>query len=85
MNGNQLNLGDSAVQTTVTEADDPPLVGAELDRAPRGSESHVKDLRPLRLGTLRLPATRGELTLRATNVPGNGVIDVRAVALTLLS
>ncbi|UCF15922.1 MAG: sulfatase-like hydrolase/transferase, partial [Phycisphaerales bacterium] len=80
----ELSLGQGRVRATVTVPYDPPLVGAEFDRCDRGSESFVKDFRPLRLGTLRLQKGRGQLTLRALNVPGSQVMDVRAVVLTLL-
>lgn len=80
----ELSLADAAVQATVGEAHDPPLVGAEHDRVRRGGESYMKDFRPLRLGTLTLPQGRGELTLRALTIPGQQVMDVRMVTLTLL-
>jgi arylsulfatase A-like enzyme len=80
----ELSQGGSRVSTKVIEAHDPPLMGAEHDRASRGSESYVKDFKPLRLGELRLEPGRGPLTLRASEIPGEGVIDVRAVLLTLL-
>jgi hypothetical protein len=44
----------------------------------------VKDFRPFRLGVLRLGKGRGELTLRALDVPGEHAIEVRAVMLTLV-
>jgi hypothetical protein len=69
----------------VAEPHDPPLIGAQFDRASRGGESYVKDFKPLRLGVLRLKKGRGELTLRALVVPGRMVADVRAVVLTLVS
>ena len=68
----------------ITEAHDPPLVGKEQDRSSRGSESFVKDFRPLDMGRIRLPAGRDLLTLRATQIPGDSVMDVRYVVLTLL-
>jgi len=80
----ELSFDDSRIRRKVTEPHDPPLVGAEFDRFDRGSESFVKDFRPLRLGTFRLEKGRGELTLRALDVPGKRVMDVRLVALTLL-
>jgi len=80
----ELAFGDRRVQGKVTEAHDPPLEGAEHDRFPRDSESYVKDFRPLRLGTLQLEQGRGLLTLRALEVPGRQVMDVRCVALALL-
>jgi arylsulfatase A-like enzyme len=80
----ELSFGQSRVRATVTVPHDPPLVGAEFDRCDRGSESFVKDFRPLRLGTFKLEKDRGLLTLRALNVPGKQVMDVRAIRLTLL-
>ena len=80
----ELSLGQSRVRAKVTQAHDPPLVGAEFDRYDRGSESFVKDFRPLGLGTVRLERGRGRLTLRALEVPGGQVMDVRSVRLTLL-
>lgn len=80
----ELRLGDQAVTRVVDEPHDPPLYGDNHDRASRGSESLVKDFRPLPMGELTLPATRGALTLRALKVAGGQVMDVRGVVLTLL-
>jgi hypothetical protein len=80
----ELGFGGRHVRARVTEAHDPPLVGAERDRVPR-QESYVKDFKPLRLGVLRMEARRGPLTLRATDVPGPAVIDVRYVRLRRLA
>jgi len=59
-------------------------MGKEHDRVPRKSESYVKDFKPLRLGTFDLKPGRGPLTLRATKVAGQQVMDMRAVSLRLL-
>ncbi len=80
----ELAFGDSRLQAGVTEAHDPPLRGAEHDRVPRDSESYVKDFKPLRLGTMQLEKGRGLLTLRALEVPGKQVMDVRCITLTLV-
>jgi len=80
----ELRFNQSQIQGKVTEPHDPPLIGAEFDRVPRAGESYVKDFRPLRLGIFRLEKGRGELILRALDVPGKQVMDVRAVAFTLL-
>ena len=53
----------------------------EHDRVPAG-ESYMKDFKPLTLGTLELPAGRGQLTLRALQVAGKQVMDVRYIVLT---
>jgi hypothetical protein len=43
----------------------------------------MKEFRPLALGTMRLEKRRGHLTLRATDIPGRSVMDVRLITLTL--
>ena len=73
----------ATVQGRVHDAHDPPLVGADDDRCPRKGESYVKDFAPLSLGTIHLTAGRGTLTLRALDIPGSQVMDVRRVMLTL--
>jgi hypothetical protein len=78
----ELSFLDSAVRRKIAEAHDPPLVGAEFDRVPRG-ESYVKDFRPLRVGVIALKKGRGKLVLRALDIPGKQVADVRGVILTL--
>jgi len=80
----QLSFGSNAVSTVIREAHDPPLVGRAEDRSDRGSESYVKDFRPMELGTFELPAGRDILMLSALEVPGDAVADVRYVTLTLL-
>ncbi len=80
----ELSLNGSRVQGTVTDANDPPLRGAEHDRVPRKGESYVKEFKTLRLGTFTLGRGRGPLTLRALKMTGKTVMDVRALTLTLL-
>lgn len=82
----ELSLGDDRIQGAVTEANDPPAMGAEHDRVPRSihGESYVKDFKPLDLGVIHLKHGRGLLTLRALTVPGRQVMEVREVVLTLL-
>jgi arylsulfatase A-like enzyme len=79
----EISLKESKLEGRVTEAYDPPLVGAEHDRVARDGESYVKDFKPLRLGVLTLAKGRGQLTLRALQILGKSVMDVRAVVLTL--
>ena len=43
----------------------------------------MKEFRPLRLGVMRLPAGRGTLVVRALEIPGRSVMDLRRVTLTL--
>jgi arylsulfatase A-like enzyme len=80
----EVGLGDARLTARVADPHDPPLRGAENDRVPRVGESLVKDFRPLRLGVLELPKGRGLLTLRATDIPGKQVMDIRGVTLKLV-
>lgn len=62
---------------------DPPLY-TNQDTIPRPpGESQMKEFRALNLGVMRLEKGRGLLTLRALNIPGKSVMDVRQVNLTL--
>jgi hypothetical protein len=79
----ELTLNGATWTGKTTAPHDPPLVGAEHDRVPRAGESYVKDFKPLSLGTVEVKKGRGPLTLRATDIPGRGVMDVRSVVLTL--
>jgi arylsulfatase A-like enzyme len=80
----ELSLGGRQVLAKVSEPFDPPLRGAEHDRVKRNGESYVKDFKPLKLGILNLSKGRGMLTIRARDIPGRRVIDLRTVALTLI-
>jgi arylsulfatase A-like enzyme len=63
---------------------DPPL-HTNQDTLPRpDGESQMKEFRPLALGEIELPRGPGALTLRATEIPGHSVMDVRRITLTLL-
>lgn len=63
---------------------DPPL-NTNQDTLPRpAGESQMKEFKTLRLGEITLPAGQGPLTLRALEIPGKSVMDVRRVTLTLL-
>ncbi len=72
----ELSLGGSKILKKITEAHDPPLRGMENDRDPR-IESYVKDFRPIMLGAMTLKKGNGPLSLKATEIPGKGVVDVR--------
>lgn len=76
-----LEFHGTHVTADVTEPHDPPLLGAAQDRVPR-IESYDKDFKPMSLGTLRLEAGRGALTLRALRIPGHEAPEISAVQLT---
>jgi hypothetical protein len=79
----ELALGDARWQGRIDIAYESPLRGQEHDRAPRVSESYVKDFRSLSLGVVALQSGRGTLELRATEIPGKQVGDIRSVTLKL--
>lgn len=76
----ELTLGDSKLVSEVRDAFKPGLVGVDHDRSPR-TEAHVQDWGRQVLGTIRLDAGKGTLTLRATEVPGKRVMDFRLLTL----
>jgi hypothetical protein len=43
----------------------------------------MKEFRTLALGEITLPAGRSPLTLRALEIPGKSVMDLRRITLTL--
>ncbi|MEZ6074339.1 MAG: hypothetical protein R3C56_01300 [Pirellulaceae bacterium] len=73
-----LTLGASQLRATIDTANDPPPKGAEHDRVHRGTESLVKDFKPLKLGVVHLEKGKGELTLRASKLPSQpGTLEMR--------
>jgi len=80
----ELHCGEHRVAGTVAPAWDPPLYENQ-DTLPRpANESRMKEFRPLQLGEIELERGIAPLTLRAVEIPGRGVMDVRRVTLTLL-
>jgi hypothetical protein len=77
----ELTFNDSKLRGRITEAHDPPLRGGEHDRVER-RESFVKDFKPMSLGTIHLEKGKGTLTLQATEMPGQQVMEFRLLMLT---
>lgn len=78
----ELSFGDARLRGEVVPAWDPPL-RQDQDRVPR-QEGYVKEFRPLDLGEIELPTGEGELVLRALEIPGDTVMDLRRLNLTLV-
>ena len=79
----ELSFQSAKLAGKVAPGWDPPLY-TNQDTLPRPpAESRMKEFRPLRLGVIRLEKGRGLLRLRALEVPGHSVMDVRRVNLTL--
>ena len=80
----ELSFQTAKLRGKVTPGWDPPL-NTNQDTLPRpDGESQMKEFRTLSLGEVSLPAGVGPLTLRALEIPGKSVMDVRRVTLTLL-
>jgi arylsulfatase A-like enzyme len=80
----ELSFQDRRLTGRVTPGWDPPL-NPDRDVVPRvAAESRMKPFRSLKLGEIELPRSAGPLTLRALEIPGRSVMDVRRVSLTLL-
>ncbi len=78
----QLDFNSNKLEGEIAQEWNPPLIDNQ-DRVPRKGESIMKEFHPLKLGTIHLEKGRGLLTLRALNVAGKQVADVRLVTLTL--
>lgn len=79
----ELSFIDQKLISKVEPGWDPPLY-TNQDTLPRpDGESTMKEFKPLALGKIKLPAGRGVLTLRALDMPGKSVMDVRRINLTL--
>lgn len=74
----ELTLGESTLTSRILEAHDPPLRGMENDRDER-TNSYVKDFKAFTMGKLHLDKGSGKLTLRATEIAGRTVMDVRLI------
>ena len=74
----ELSFNDTKLIGKIEKAHNPALVGSKHDRVKR-IESYVKEFRPLKLGQIELKKGKGELTLRATNIPGSQVMDFRFI------
>jgi arylsulfatase A-like enzyme len=80
----ELSCGTGRLTNRVSPAWDPPL-NTNQDTLPRPTaESQMKEFRPLQLGVIELQQGIAPLTLKALEIPGRTVMDVRRVTLTLL-
>jgi arylsulfatase A-like enzyme len=80
----EISFKESRLSGRVEPGWDPPL-NTNQDTLPRPhGESQMKEFHPLKLGEITLPSGQAPLTLRALEIPGASVMDVRRVTLTLL-
>jgi arylsulfatase A-like enzyme len=79
----ELEFNGATLADKVIPGWDPPLYRNQDTIARPPAESQMKEFRALNLGTIRLPKGRGLLTLRALEIPGKSVMDMRQLNLTL--
>jgi arylsulfatase A-like enzyme len=79
----QLSLGSETISATIDTAVESPLVGAEQDLVKR-QEGYVRWWEPMTLGEIELSAGRKTLRLKATDVPGSQVAEMRLLMLRKL-
>lgn len=80
----QLACGESRLRGKVAPGWDPPLY-TNQDTLPRPhGESQMKEFRPLHLGQVELQSGLQQLELRAVEIPGDSVMDLRRITLTLI-
>jgi hypothetical protein len=81
----ELSHQESKLTGKVNPGWDPPLYTNQDTIARPPAESKMKPFKSLKLGTIQLQRGRGPLTLRATDIPGQEVMQVLEVNLTLIS
>ena len=80
----ELSFNESRLTAKVQPGWNPPL-NTNQDTLPRpDGESQMKEFHTLKLGEVKLTKGQGPLTLRALEIPGKSVMDVRRVTLTLI-
>jgi hypothetical protein len=79
-----LEFNSGNLSKTITEYHDPQLEGMENDRTPR-IESYIKDFKPISMGIMKLKKGKGKLTLKASQIIGEEVIDFRLLLFNRLN
>ena len=76
----ELSFNDATLKFEIAEAHDVPELGDEHDLH-RRMESYVKDFKAVTIGKIVLKKGKGELTLRATEIPGAEAMEFRLLTL----
>ncbi len=72
----ELKYKKARLSAQIKQPHNPPLFTRQQDRVER-MESHIKAFLPMNLGKIKLEKGQGKLTLRATSIPNNQVMDFR--------
>ena len=76
----QLSHNNASIEHKFTESHEVPSRGQENDRVER-RESYVKDFKEIKIGKIYLTKGKGELTLKALEIPGEESIEFRLLML----
>ena len=76
----QLSHNNASIEHKFTESHEVPSRGQENDRVKR-RESYVKDFKEIKIGKINLTKGKGELTLKALEIPGEESIEFRLLML----
>ena len=76
----QLSHNNASIEHKFTESHEVASRGQENDRVER-RESYVKDFKEIKIGTINLTKGKGELTLKALEIPGEESIEFRLLML----
>ncbi|NBR04919.1 MAG: N-acetylgalactosamine 6-sulfate sulfatase [Planctomycetes bacterium] len=81
----EISFNESKLIAKVLQGWDPPLI-TDQDVIPRpAAESVMKDFKALEAGKVKLSKGKGDLVLRALEIPGKEVMQVRAINLHLIA
>ncbi|MEM6689654.1 MAG: arylsulfatase [Planctomycetota bacterium] len=72
----ELKCGENTIETKIDTANETRLFGENDDRSPR-TEGLVKDWQPMMLGTIAMESGPQRISLRALDVPGEEVAQMR--------
>ena len=76
----QLSHNNASIEHKFTESHEVASRGQENDRVER-RESYVKDFKEIKIGKINLTKGKGELTLKALEIPGEESIEFRLLML----
>lgn len=75
-----LKQGKNELEIKITQAHNPPILGAEYDRTKR-EESFQKEFKPLEMGVLNLDKGLHPISIKASLIKGSQFIDFRQLVL----
>ena len=81
----EISFNESKLVTKVLQGWDPPLITDQDVIARPAAESIMKDFKMLEAGKIKLSKGKGDLVLRALEIPGKEVMQVRAINLHMIS